>query len=172
MNNDEKTVPTHDEKLAKLRDLVKQIDFCMLTTTDENGDLHSRPMSLNGEVEFNGDLWFFTYGSSHKAHEIEREHRVNVSFSQPKSQTYVSLSGKAEIVRDKSKIEELWQAPLKAWFPNGTETEDIALLKVNVEKAEYWDSPSSAVAHAIGFAKALVTHEAIQVGENGQVELK
>ena len=38
----------------------------MLTTVDEQGYLRSRPMSNNREVEFDGDLWFFTYGSSHK----------------------------------------------------------------------------------------------------------
>jgi len=167
-DNNEKT---HDEKLAKIRELVKEIDFAMLTTMEDDGTLHSRPMSNNKEIEFNGDLWFFTYGSSHKVLEIEREHKVNASFSDPKSQTYVSLSGTAQIVRDKSKIEELWKAPLKAWFPDGTDTPDIALIKVEVARAEYWDSPGSAIAHAISFAKGLITHQPVQVGENEKVTL-
>ncbi len=170
--SDNKTEMTHDEKLHKIRDLVKDIDFCMLTTLNESGDLHSRPMSVNGEVEFDGDLWFFTYGASHKVHEIEGDHRVNASFAQPKSQTYVSLSGKAELVRDKDKIKELWQPSLKAWFPDGVDTPDIALLKVHVEHAEYWDSPSSGIAHAIGFAKAIITRDKSNVGENEQIDLK
>jgi general stress protein 26 len=100
---------SHDEKLAKVRELVKGIDIAMLTTIDENGDLHGRPMSVNGEVEFDGDLWFFTYGSAHKVHEVEGDQRANASFSNPKDQTYVSLSGNVEVVRDRAKIEELWQ---------------------------------------------------------------
>ncbi len=170
--SDNKIEMTHDEKLQKIRDLIKGIDFCMLTTIDENGDLHSRPMSVNGEVEFDGDLWFFTYGESHKVHEVEGDQRVNASFAQPKGQTYVSLSGKAELVRDPAKIKELWIPSLKAWFPDGVDTPDIALLKVTAEKAEYWDSPGTVVAHAVGLVKGLVKHEAANVGENERVDLK
>ena len=87
---------TTEEPLEKLRDLVKGIDFGMLTTVDEDGSLRSRPMSTNGEVEFDGDLWFFTYGNSHKVDEIRRERHVNVSFADPKRNTYISMSGTAE----------------------------------------------------------------------------
>ena len=162
---------THEEKLETLRGLIKGIDFGMLTTLEADGTLHSRPMSTNGEVEFDGDLWFFTYGSSHKVFEIEHEHQVNVSFANPKQQSYVSLSGAATIVRDKAKIEELWQPSLKAWFPDGTETEGIALIKVEASRAEYWDSPGSGVAHALAFAKGLVTRQPVNIGENEKVEL-
>ena len=55
-----------DGSLEKLRDLMKDINFCMLTTLDDDGCLRSRPMSTNGEVEANGDLWFFISASSHK----------------------------------------------------------------------------------------------------------
>ncbi len=51
----------------KVREMIKDIDFCMLTTVDENNDLYSRPMSLNGEVDQSGNLWFFTYGKSQKS---------------------------------------------------------------------------------------------------------
>jgi general stress protein 26 len=61
---------TQADALQKLRDMVKDIDFRMLTTMDENGDLHSRPMSANGEIDVNGDLWFFAGVSSHKVSEV------------------------------------------------------------------------------------------------------
>ena len=163
---------THDEKLAKLREIVKAVDICMLTTVDEGGDLHSRPMSNNREVEFDGDLWFFTYGSSHKADEVGRVPKVNASFADVKAQLYASVSGHAEIVRDRAKIEELWQPQLKAWFPEGTDTPDIALLKVTAERAEYWDGSQSIVAHAVGLVSSLVRGEPAELGENEKLELK
>ncbi len=172
MSEEQKNEMSDDEKLAKIRELVTKIDIGMLTTIDENGDLHSRPMSVNGEVEFDGDLWFFTYGSSHKASEIEGDQRVNVSFSQAQSQTYVSLSGNAKLVRDADKISEIWQPSLKAWFPDGVETNDIALLKVEVEKAQYWDSSGEATAYVVGIAKGVVAHEPAKDGENEKVDLK
>ena len=163
---------TATRDLEKLRELVKDIDFTMLTTVDRDGTLHSRPMSTNGQVEEDGDLWFFTYGNSHKVEEIEREPHVNVSFADPKRQSYVSISGRAKLVRDRAKIKELWKPMLKAWFPKGVDEPDIALLKVFVEKAEYWDSPSSTVAHVYSLAKALITGKQAQLGENKKLTVR
>ena len=163
---------TQDDKLAKLREIVKAVDICMLTTVDERGDLHSRPMSNNRDIEFDGDLWFFTYGSSHKVDEVNREAKVNASFADVDNQLYASLTGRAEVVRDRAKIEELWKPELRAWFPEGMETPDIALLKVTVGRAEYWDSSQSWAAHAVGLVSSLVTGEPAQSGENEKIELK
>ncbi len=161
----------HQENVQKIAKLIKEIDFGMLTTVDASGRLNSRPMSTNKKVEFDGDVWFFTYGDTPKVHEIETKPYVNVAFADPKSQTYVSLSGRAELVRDKAKIAELWEPELKAWFPKGLEEPDIALLKINAEQAEYWDAPSSPVAHAVSLVKALATGQAAHPGENEKVSL-
>jgi general stress protein 26 len=168
------TVSTENRnaQLGKLRELVKDIEYCMLTSIDTDGSLRSRPMATNREIEDNGDLWFFTYASSHKVDEINRDQHVNISFAAPDKQTYVSMSGKAQLVRDQQKIEELWQPTLKAWFPNETNEPDIALLKVSVEKAEYWDSPSGFVAKTLGFIKAATTGEPAGSGENEKLNLK
>jgi general stress protein 26 len=156
--------------IEKLRKMIKDIDFGMLTTVDEDGSLRSRPMSANRKVEFDGDVWFFTYGHSHKVLEAQKNPQVNVSFSDIKDSKYVSLSGTAELVRDREKIKELWLPELKAWFPDGVDTDDIALLKINAHKAEYWDTPSSLVAHVVALAK-VATGQPVSVGENKKVTL-
>ncbi len=163
---------TQEDKVSRLREIVKAVDICMLTTVDERGDLHSRPMSNNRDVEFDGDLWFFTYGSSLKADEVGRVPKVNASFADVDAQLYASLTGHAEVVRDRAKIEELWKPQLRAWFPDGVDTPDIALLKVTVERAEYWDGSQSLVAHAVGLVSSLVKGEPAQLGENEKIELK
>lgn len=166
------TTRSHEEDIAHLRELIKNIDFGMLATVDStDGTIRSRPMSTNGEVEFDGDVWFFTYGSAHKVEEIERQPQVNVSFSQPDKQNYVSLSGTAALVTDRAKITELWRPHLKAWFPDGPDTPDIALLKVNVEKAEFWDAPSSLTAHVFSLIKATLTGKPATPGENRKINL-
>ena len=163
-------VPTED--LQKLRDMVKDIDFCMLTTIDERGDLHSRPMSSNGEIDDNADLWFFTGASSHKVSEINDTPRVNVSFADPQNQNYISITGRARLVRDRKKIEELWKPQFQMWFPKGKDDPNVALLRVTAEKAEYWDSPSSTISFALNFVSALVTGEEPDSGEHKQLEFK
>lgn len=153
---------------SKLINLVKQIDIGMLSTVENDGSLRSRPMSSNGDISEDGTVWFFTYGNSHKMLEVKGNNHVNVSFVSSKHQ-YVSLSGQASVVRDRQKIEELWKPQLRAWFPKGIEEPDIALLKVELTKAEYWDSPGNVLAHVISFAKAIATGKPYDGGENKKV---
>ncbi len=160
---------TREEAVKKLRDLIEDIDTAMMTTID-GGVLRSRPMQTQ-EAEFNGDLWFFTSSETHKTEEIEKDNRVNVSYSKPSGNIYVSVSGTAEIVRDQRKIEELWNPAYRAWFPEGLDDPNLILLKINVEQAEYWDSSSSAVVHLYGFVKALATGERAKGGENEKINL-
>ncbi len=161
---------TRDEAIEKLNGLIKDIDFAMLTTVDTDGVLRSRPMSTQ-EAEFDGTLWFFTSDKTHKVEEIERDNRVNASYAEPKDNVYVSVSGTAAIVKDKAKMEELWNPILKAWFPKGLDDPNICLLKVDVEQAEYWDSPSSTLVQIVGFVKALVTGQRADGGENEKINL-
>ena len=158
------------ESLQKLRELVKEIDFCMLTTIDENGDPHSRPMSSNGDIDPDGDLWFFTSLSSHKVTEIENLPKVNLSFADPENQRYISITGVAELVRDRQKIEELWRPEFKIWFPKGKDDPEVALLRVSLQKGEYWDNPSSTIGFALSFISSLVTGKQPDMGENKKVE--
>jgi general stress protein 26 len=122
-------------------------------------------------VEFDGDLWFFTSSQTHKAEEIEKDNRVNVSYAAPEENSYVSVSGTAEIVTDKAKMEELWNLGLKAWFPKGLEDPDIILLNIKVEQAEYWDTSSSSLVQAFGLLKTLVTGKPANGSEHEQISL-
>ena len=160
---------SREEAIKKLNDLIEGIDFGMLTTID-GGVLRSRPMSTQ-DAEFDGALWFFTSSKTHKVEEIEKDNRVNVSYAAPESNTYVSVSGTAEIVKDQDKIDEYWSEVHKAWFPEGKNSPDLVLLKVNVEQAEYWDSPSSTIIQIAGFLKALATGESADGGENEKINL-
>lgn len=157
------------ESIEKLKSMLEDIDFCMLTTMD-GGSLRSRPMSTQ-EMDENGELWFFTSDKTHKVDEIAKDDRVNAAYSKPNDNVYVSVSGRASIVKDRAKIEELWNPILKAWFPDGLDDPHLTLLKVTVEEAEYWDSPNSTLVQIAGFVKALVTGQQAKGGENEKISL-
>lgn len=161
---------TQEEGRKKIGELIKDIQFAMLTTVEPDGTIRSRPMATQKQ-EFDGDLWFFTGASSPKVSEIRADSEVNVSFADPANNAYVSVSGTAQLVRDRRKIEELWNPILKAWFPDGLDDPDLALLKVTATQAEYWDSPNGKVVQALGFAKALLTGKQADGGENEKVSL-
>lgn len=156
------------EAIKKLNELIKDIKFAMLTTVDEEGYLRSRPMATQKE-EFDGTLWFFTDLQSSKSHEIDHEHQVNVTYAEPSDQRYVSLSGLGRIVRDKERAKQLWTPMLKAFFPQGLDDPNLALLKIDIHKAEYWDSPSSKAVALFGYLKAVTTGQRYE-GEGSEHE--
>lgn len=146
-------MPQREESVAKLAALLKDIPVAMLTTMEADGSLRSRPMALQ-QREFDGTLWFLTDVETAKVYEIERHRQVNLALMHPGQQKYVSVSGTATVVRDPAKVKELWTPMHSAWFPNGPDEPKLALLRVSVEKAEYWDSPSSKVAPLAGFSNS------------------
>lgn len=162
------TRQTEKSDIEKLHELIKDIRTAMLTTVEEDGSLRSRPMATQetdlGDLD--GNLWFFTPASSAKVGEVRREQHVNLSYAAPDSNRYVSVSGTARIVRDPAKAKELWNPALKAWFPKGLDDPDLALLRVEVGKAEYWDAPSSKMVQLVGFVKAIATGQRYDPGEN------
>jgi general stress protein 26 len=160
---------TRQNSIEKIRKLTEDIDFCMLTTIDA-GYMRSRPMSTQ-QTEFDGDIWFFTSDNTHKVDEIAKDNRVCAAYAKPDSDTYVSISGRAEVVKDRAKMEELWNPVLKAWFPDGLEDPHVCLLKITAEQAEYWDSPSGKLVQLFGFVKAIATGEEADWGENKKVAL-
>jgi general stress protein 26 len=151
-------------RLNKLIELIEDIRVAMLTTAMPDGTLRSRPMATQ-RAEADGDLWFFTRASAAKAEEIRSNPHVNVSYASPRENRYVSVSGAATLVCDRRKMEGLWHQLYQAWFPQGLEEPDLALLKVDVERAEYWDAPSGTMAEIAGLLKVPAD------GENEKIDL-
>jgi len=127
-------------KLALLAGLIDGIDTAMLTTVDQDGSVRARPMAAP-ELQEDGTLWFFTSASSGKVQDVALEPSVNVTFLDERSSTYVSCSGSAELVHDKARMAELWKPELGEYFRDGVDDPDLALLRINLESADYWDVP-------------------------------
>jgi len=134
------------EWLGKLAELIRDVRVAMLTTVTADGALRSRPMLTCGVGPEDGGLWFFTRADAAKVDEALHQPRVNVSYAEPGQNRYVSVSGSATLVRDREKIRQLWNEGERVWFPRGPDDPDLALLRVSVEWAEYWDGPAGAPA--------------------------
>ena len=158
------------KELTKVAELIGDIKFAMLTTTEHDGSLRSRPLSTL-KMDAQARLWFFTSMSSPKIDEIREHAQVNVNYARPDKQDYVSISGRAEMVRDREKMKELWTPWIKPWFPKGIDDPDLILLQVNIEQAEYWDAPGSAIMRTFGLAKALATGNTDALGANAKVQV-
>lgn len=150
---------TGPEAIARVKELVEDIDFTMLTTQDAEGNLVSRPMSTR-EMDENGDIWFFTLDDSKKVDEAEADRDVGLSYLDAKGHRYVSVAGRARAVPDRAKMAELYTASLDIWFEDGLDTPGITLLKVTPVECEFWEPRHGTLATAAGMLKALVTRDA------------
>lgn len=118
----------------------------MLASVDADGELRSRPLATL-KMDAEPALWFLTSISSPKIGELDASGMVGVSYSDGRDD-FVSVSGATQVIRDRDVILDLWSPAAKSWFPSGADDPDLAALKVQIHRAEFWDGPEGAQAFA------------------------
>jgi general stress protein 26 len=129
---------SNEEALKKFVKLVNDVNVCMFITNNRNEN-HTRPMATI-EVEENGTLWFFTDVRSIKVEEITADSTAHLVYAHPGKESYLDLWGKGSVVTDKQTLRDKWSPLVKAWFPNGVDDPNLALLKVTPQEVYYWDA--------------------------------
>lgn len=129
---------SNEEAVKKFTHLVNEINVCMFITNNEEQD-HTRPMATI-EVEKNGTLWFFTDIRSIKVKDVATDNTVHLVYAHPGKESYLDVWGNVSIIRDKQNIKDKWSSLVKAWFPEGEDDPNLALLKVEPRNAYYWDA--------------------------------
>lgn len=158
-------------QLKDLKEKIKDVKFGMFTTLDPDGKLSSRPMTSQ-QLDDDGNLWFFTSDVTDFVRHLNEHPNVNVAFSDPDDSLYVSVAGHAELTRDRAKIDELWSPLVSAWFDGGKDDLHLALIKVDVSSAEYWDTHSSKMTQLYALAKSALTGKAPRdLGEHKKITL-
>ncbi len=161
---------TGREGMKKVCELIEHISTCMLTTAATDGSFDSRPMATL-EKNVDGIFWFLMHSGSGVMAEVERDSHVSLIYAEPKDSTYVVLKGLAGISKDRSKIHELWKPLYKAWFAGGEEDPSIALLRVEVSDAQYWDASSSKLVVRARYLAAAFSGGKIAVSETGKIKI-
>lgn len=133
-----------DRTIGDLAKAMGKIDFAMLTTRTEGGQLATRPMSNNSDVEWDGDSYYFTYDDTRTVSDIGRDPHVALSFQGRAGilgapPLFVAVEGEAGIIRDKATFADHWTSDLERWFPDGIDTPGMALIKVAAVRIHYWD---------------------------------
>jgi general stress protein 26 len=159
---------TGPEGLKKIGALIEDVRICMMTTAAGDGSFDARPMATQ-KKEFDGTVWFLTRYESLKVDELKRDSNVSLLYANPDDQNYVVAKGKATVSQDKAKIHELWNLMYKEWFPEGEDDPQIAVVRVDVYEAQYWEASSSKLVFGIKYLAAAVTGGKVDVGEAGKV---
>ncbi|MFC0677642.1 pyridoxamine 5'-phosphate oxidase family protein [Lysobacter korlensis] len=157
--------------LKKLHDMIDDVEVAMLTGISADGRLLSRPLHTM-DVDADGTLWFATAYDTEKVREIEANPQVNVSYESRGKGIYVSVSGRASIVRDRAIIDEKWSPGMSVFFKGGKDDPNLCLIRVDAESAEYWDGPSTAIGKGLYFLTTAVTRDpGNRMTENERIDL-
>ena len=130
--------------LGEIAEMMRDIDFAMLSTYTDGGAIAARPMSNNGDVEYDGDSFFFCYEEARSIADIEADPKVALSFQGNKGllgkpPIFIAVEGHAQLIRDKASFAEHWVSDLDYWFKDGIDTPNIVLIKVHATRIHYWD---------------------------------
>lgn len=153
----------HD--LAPLRTLLKSLPVAMFNTVAHDGSVVARPLQAL-EFDEDGVLWFATGLDSEKATEIRARPHVGLSFADHHANRFVSVSGPARLVHDREKIDALWSPAMSVFFPQGKDDPNLVLVRVEIERAEYWDGPATFVGKLLYLAAAAITGDPGVMSEN------
>lgn len=138
-----------DLTLEDISEKMRDIDFAVLSTRTEGGAIAARPMSNNRQVEFDGDSYFFALDSTRTIAEIESDPQVGLSYQGTSGALgmkplFITIEGRAELIRDKASFAERWTKNLDMWFKNGVDTPGLTLIKVEAQRLHYWDGSDEA----------------------------
>ena len=156
---------TQTQDLEKLRDMIKDIRFTMLTTVNADGP-HARPMTTL-ESDPDGSLWFFAANDSRLATEIAADPLIGLAYADNGSADFVSVTGRARQVDDAAKAKALWNPALKAWFTGGLDDPKLALIEVRIESAGYWDAPDNRFVRLAGIIEGRCDGRGVRLGRGG-----
>lgn len=129
--------------LKEISKLIGDIDVCMMTTMTSGKALESRPMSNNKEVEYDGTSYFFSYEDCSAVQEIKADAQVNLAYVRQDSlfskSAYISVTGKAQLIRDKAEFKKHWVKDVEVWFKDGIDTPGLTLIRVDATRIKYWN---------------------------------
>jgi len=161
---------SNKDNSGRVWDIVEKVGVCMLTTQFAGG-LRARPVEARPDRDA-GLISFVTDIHSAKEDEIAAAPDIGLVFIDPKDKAYLSITGRACVLRDADKIKAAWRKTDEVWWPGGPTDPNVCLLQIEPLTAELWDGPASAVVTAFEFAKARLTGEEPKLGENRKVTVK
>lgn len=118
-------------------ELCGKFESAMLVTQAPDGALAARPMMI-AQLDNDGDMWFATDQHSGKVDDILQHPDVCITLAD--GSDFASISGKGEVVQDRSHVRELWSEPWRVWFPGGPDDPSIALIHVHASSGEFWSN--------------------------------
>jgi general stress protein 26 len=147
-------------------DIIEKVGVGMLTTHASRG-LRARPVEARPD-RAQGLIWFVTDVRGSKDDEIESNPDIGLIFIDRDDKAYLSLTCRSAVLRDHAKAAQIWKSTDNMWW-HGPGDPNVRVLRVEPILAELWDGPASTFVAAYEFAKARITGEKPNLGENRKI---
>ena len=154
-------------QIDRIWDIIEKVGVAMLTTKF-GGGLRARPLEARPDRAA-GIIWFLTHMRSGKDDEFAASPDVGLVFIDAGDKAYLSITGRAEALRDTAQAAAIWKSSDQVWWPGGPDDPTLRVLRVEPKTAELWDGPSSLAGTAFEFAKAKRTGAKPNLGENRKI---
>jgi len=158
-----------DDREARVWDILEKTGVGMLTTQFAGG-LRARPLEARPDRN-TGFILFVTDVRGLKDDEIAACPDVCFTVINDADKAYLSITGRAEVLRDPVLAAKVWKRNDDVWWPKGADDRNVRVLRIVPSLAELWDGPSSAAVAAYEFAKARATGQKPNLGENRKVRI-
>lgn len=135
---DNKQILSREEKVDKIRNIVRDNPICMMATNLIKIPFSTYPMTTLDLID-KGDLIFFTSKKATPYKEIEADNRVQLLYANDIKQEYLSVFAHATHILDDILLDKLWTPIMNKWF-DGKHDPDLVILSVSIVHANYWIS--------------------------------
>lgn len=150
--------------IKKLQELAEEINVCMFCTSTGEIPFNVRPMYTQ-LVDDMGHFWFFSLVNSNKHEEIKQDDHVQLLYAKPSAGHFLSVYGKADIVKDEHITNVLWKEANTSWFPNGKNDPALRLIRVKPIEGHYWDTRDGKMLAMLTVVAAAAGHKQNNVVE-------
>lgn len=155
-----------EEGIKKIRKIIEGSRIGMMATNLVKIPFSVCPMTTL-EIDDQTNLWFFSSKTSDHFKDIEQDNRVQIVYSNENTHEYLSVFGNAVHIVDEKTVDRLWNPMANTWF-EGKDDPNLALLSVNIDLAQYWDSKVNQLVSLMGTVKA---KDQMDVGQKGSIDL-
>ncbi|MDX2132968.1 MAG: pyridoxamine 5'-phosphate oxidase family protein [Planctomycetota bacterium] len=160
-----------EDAVKKIREVVKHANsgfFC--TQPAGSGPEAARPMYVQ-QVDDDGNLWFFSATDSHKNQEIAANPFVRLYFQGSNSE-FLLVDGRAAVLHDRAKIDELWGPMVRVWFTQGKDDPRLSLIRVSPTGGYYWDTKHGMAVAGVKMVIGMMTGNTLDDGIQGRVAVQ
>jgi len=120
---------------------LKASPFVMLGV-EGTRDGHTQPMTAQFEGE-HGPIWFFATKDNGLTKALAESDRAIATYTGKGHDLFASIHGTLSVDTDRATVDRLWNSQVAAWYKGGKEDPNLALLRLDTERARLWLGGSS-----------------------------